>query len=145
MQIHHLCNAEECLTQARAVLITHKHPAHFDAAGSDWVRTLKLPVWAYHIDPQSLHGKSLGRLRATRGQFGVLGGTPEAAQRRSVRLADEPGRGLLPGPSQRAQRVSDQRLGAKRRRAGGDGAAKARGSGGYGWLGQHQTLAFSYC
>lgn len=63
--------AEACLAQATAVLITHEHPDHFDAAGIEWVRARKLPVWASSIDLPSLRRKGLDAHELRDGDLGL--------------------------------------------------------------------------
>jgi L-ascorbate metabolism protein UlaG (beta-lactamase superfamily) len=47
------------LESATGVLLTHRHPDHFDRAGMAWARQRMLPVWASPADAAKLRGKGL--------------------------------------------------------------------------------------
>lgn len=51
--------ADEALASATAVLLTHEHPDHFDAAGRAFVRQRGLPVHATAVDAPHLAAKGL--------------------------------------------------------------------------------------
>ena len=51
--------ADAALAQATAVVVTHEHPDHFDAAGLRWVKQRGLDVWASPIDSRSLRRKGV--------------------------------------------------------------------------------------
>lgn len=50
---------EAVLAQATAVLVTHEHPDHFDAAGVAFAKQRGLTVWASPMDAASLRAKGL--------------------------------------------------------------------------------------
>ncbi len=51
--------AEAALASATAVVITHEHPDHVDAAGRAWIMERGLPVWTNGVDAPSLAKKGL--------------------------------------------------------------------------------------
>ncbi len=51
--------AHEVIEAASAVLLTHEHPDHFDAAALSWVRERRLPVWANATDAKHLSARGL--------------------------------------------------------------------------------------
>jgi L-ascorbate metabolism protein UlaG (beta-lactamase superfamily) len=51
--------APAALAGATGVLLTHRHPDHFDRAGLAWARQRNLPVWASPVDAAKLRRKGL--------------------------------------------------------------------------------------
>jgi len=51
--------AQACLDETTAVLVTHEHPDHFDKPAVEWVRQRDLTVWAHDVDAPSLRKKGL--------------------------------------------------------------------------------------
>ncbi len=63
--------ADEALASATAVVITHEHPDHLDAAGLAWIKERALPVWTNGIDAPSLAKKGLAVRVLTDGSLGL--------------------------------------------------------------------------
>lgn len=52
-------SASDALASVTAVMLTHEHPDHFDAAALRWVKERRMPVWANAVDAGNLRRKGV--------------------------------------------------------------------------------------